>query len=60
MIRVRGCIHCKEGSALCASDVVGAWDVDSQVDDVIYVDVVRTSWVDGDVDNQLQALPKGD
>ncbi len=40
--------------------VVGAWDVDSQVDDVIYVDVARTLWVDGDVDNQLQALPKGD
>ena len=37
MIWARGCIHCKEDPALCASAVVGAWDVDSLVDDVIYV-----------------------
>ena len=42
------------------SNVVGAGDVDSQVDDIIDVDVVRSSWVDGDVNNQLQSLPKGD
>ena len=55
MIRARGCIHCKESGALCASDMVGAWDVDSQVDDVIYVDVMRPLWVDGDV-----TMPEGD
>ena len=60
MIRAHGCIHCKEGSALCVSDVVGAGDVDSQVDDVINVDAMRSSGVDEDVDNQLQTLPKED
>ena len=60
MIRVHGCIHCEKGSALCASNAVGAGDVDSQVDDVINVDVVHPSWVDGDVNNQLQTLPEGD
>ena len=54
------CIHYKEHSGLCVSNVVGAGDVDSQVDDIIDVDVVRSSWVDGDVNNQLQSLPKGD
>ena len=53
MIWVCGCIHCKEDGALCASNVVGAGDVNIQVDDVIYVDVVHPSWVDGDVNNQL-------
>ena len=40
--------------------MVGAWDVYSQVDDVIYVDAVRPSWVDGNDDNQLQTLHEGD
>ncbi len=53
MIRACGCIHCKEGSALCARDVVSAGDVDSQVDDVIDVDVMYPSGVNGDFDNQL-------
>ncbi len=53
MIWARGCIHCKEGGTLYAGDVVGAGEVNSQVDDVIYVDVVHPSWVDGDVNNQL-------
>ena len=60
MIPAQGCIHCKEDSALCASDVVGVGDVDSQVDDVIYVDVLCPSWVDGDVNNQIQTFPEGD
>ena len=47
------------GQCFCASDVVGAGDVDSQADAVINVDVVRPLWVDGDVDNQLQILPEG-
>ena len=60
MIQVHGCIHCNEGGAHRASNVVGAWDVYSQVDDVIYVDAVRPSWVDGNDDNQLQTLHEGD
>ena len=60
MIWTHGCIDCKEGSGLYASDVVSAGDVDSQADDAINVDVVRPSGVNGDVNNQLQTLPRGD
>ncbi len=60
MIWACGCINCEEGSSLCASDVVGAGDADSQADDVINVDVVHPLGVDGDVNNQLETLHKGD
>ncbi len=60
MIWAHGCIHWEEGSGLCARGVVGAGDVNSQVDDVINVDGMRPSGIDGDVNNQLRALPKGD
>ena len=53
MIWTHSCIYCKEGSGLCASNVVGARYVDSQVDDVINVDIMHPSGIDGNVDNQL-------
>jgi hypothetical protein len=56
MIWARGCIHCKEGSSLCASDVVIAGDVDNRADNVIDIDVVHPSGVNGDVKNQESTL----
>ena len=59
MIWACGCIHCKEGSGLCTSNMVGAGDVDSQVDDVINVDVVCPSGLMGMSTIKSEPCPKG-
>ncbi len=41
MIWLSGCIDCEEGGSLSLSKVVGPGDVDSEVDDVIYLDIMH-------------------
>ncbi len=60
MIWPSGCVHGKEGGCLSTGNVVGTWDVDCEANDVINVDVVNSTGVDGYVDNQLSAFGKGD
>ncbi len=45
---------------MSSSNVVGPGDVDGEIDDVFYVDIVHPVGVDGDVNNQLSALTKRD
>jgi hypothetical protein len=51
MVRPCGGVDGKERGRLSASDVVGAWDVYREEDDVIDVNIVRASGVDGDADD---------
>jgi hypothetical protein len=45
---------------LSTGDVVGTWDVYCEANDVVDVDIVSSSGVDGDYDNQLCTRGKGD
>ncbi len=49
MIWLSNCIDGKEGNSLSSSNVVRPRDVDGEVDDVVYVDIVHPAGVDGDV-----------
>jgi hypothetical protein len=60
VIWLSDCIDGKKGDSLSSSNVVRPGDVDGEVDDVIYVDIMHPTGVDGDVDNQLRALTKRD
>ncbi len=60
LIQPSGCIDGKEGGSLSLSNVVSPGDVDSEVDDVVNVDIMHPAGVDGDVNNQLSALTKRD
>ena len=51
MVRPCGGVDGEERGRLSMSDVVGAWDVYCEEDDVVDVNIVQASWVDGDVDN---------
>ncbi len=53
------CVDCQECCCLPTGDVVGTWDVDSEANDVVDVDVVRSLGVNGDVDNQLSTCSEG-
>jgi hypothetical protein len=60
VFRLSGCIDGKEGSSLSSSNVVGPRDVDGEVDDVVYVNIIHPAGGDGDVNNQLSPLTKRD
>ncbi len=48
------------GRPLSTGNIVGTWDVDREADDVVDVDIMNSTGVDGYVDNQLSAFGKGD
>jgi hypothetical protein len=54
------CIDGKECCCLSTGDVVGTWDVYCEANDVVDVDVVSSSGVNGDYDNRLGTRGKGD
>ena len=60
MVRSCHCVDGKECCCLSTGDVVGTWDVDCEANDVINVDVVSSSGVNRDYDNQLGTRGEGD
>ncbi len=51
MVWLCGGVDGEERGRLSASNVVGAWDVYCEEDDVVDVNIVQALWVDGDVDD---------
>ncbi len=55
-----GSVDGKERGGLSPGSIVRAWDVDSEEDEVLDVNVVQAAGVNRNVDNQLRSFTKRD
>ncbi len=59
MIRSSRCVDGKECCCLSTGNIVGTWNVNCEANDVVDVDVVSSSGVNGDFNNQFGTRAKG-